>query len=306
MAPRTFNLRTFFQGKSILAILISINIGVFLLVVIAGIVSALFKSNSHLLLSNLELPAELYQLIRKPWTLITYMFTHQSFFHILFNLLWLYWFGQLFVNFFGARPLGGLYFLGGLAGAFFFIAAYNLFPYFEGSLGHSYLIGASASIMAVVFAAAFYRPDFTINLFLFGSVKIIYIALLLLVINIITLPTSTPQGEIILNNAGGFFAHLGGIAMGIWFASRWKQGKDLTRGMNSLLDSIANSFKKKEKKPKSKMKVKYKRTETDMQYNARKNEEQAEIDRILDKIKRSGYDTLTDKEKNTLFGAGKK
>jgi Uncharacterized membrane protein (homolog of Drosophila rhomboid) len=297
-------LTQFFKGKSILSILILINVGVYLAILLTGIIAVLFKSQTNFLFDNLVLPADLTSLFYKPWTIITYMFTHLSFWHILFNMLWLYWFGKIFESFFGSRPLGGLYFLGGIAGAVVYIASYNLFPAFQDEVSHSVLLGASASVMAIVFSSALYRPDYSIRLFLFGQIKIIYIALFLLIINIITLPVDNPEGGQLLNNAGGFFAHLGGILMGVWYASAYKRGKDLTKGINRFLDKFSNLFKKKPKK--AKMKVKYNRAETDMEYNARKNQEQEEVDRILDKIKRSGYNALTDSEKDKLFKASKK
>lgn len=297
------NIEQFFRSKSILSVLIAVNVAAYLLILLIGIVSALFNIDGNFLLENLQLPADLSKLLYKPWTLVTYMFSHASFWHILFNLLWLYWFGQLFVHFFGPKSLGSLYFLGGIGGALFFIASYNLFPYFQNVISSTVLIGASASIMAVVFAVAFYRPNFEIRLFLLGNVKIIYIALMLLLINIINLQTTGQGGEIILNNAGGFFAHLGGIMIGIWYAFSYNKGKDMTKGLNAFFDSAVNLFKK---KPRKRMKVKYKRPETDREYNARKHSEQEEIDRILDKIKHSGYNTLSDDEKNKLFNAGKK
>ena len=296
------NIENFFKRGTILSNLIAVNILCFLLIKVIDICLLLFNVHASFLIENLHLPAELIQLSYKPWTIITYMFTHTGFWHILFNLLWLYWFGQLFLSFFGHRSLGSLYFLGGIAGGVLFILAYNLFPYFRGSIPFSYLIGASASIMAIVFAVSFYKPNYEIRLLLIGRIKIIYIALLLLLVNIITLQTTTPEGQTILNNAGGFFAHLGGFLIGMWFASEYKKGKDITKGINTLFDTIANLFKKKP----SKLKVKYKRPKSDMECNEKKNKENKDIDVILEKIKRSGYDSLNENEKKKLFDASKK
>ena len=296
------NIESFFKRGTILSNLIAVNILCFLLIKVIDICLLLFNVQDTFLIDNLQLPAELIQLAYKPWTLITYMFTHTGFWHILFNLLWLYWFGQLFLNFFGHRSLGSLYFLGGIAGGALFILAYNLFPYFGESIPFSYLIGASASIMAIVFAVSFYKPNYEIGMLFIGRIKIIYIALILLLVNIITLQTTTPEGQTILNNAGGFFAHLGGFLIGMWFASEYKKGKDITKGINTLFDKIANLFKKKPPK----LKVKYKRPESDMDYNERRSKENKDIDVILEKIKRSGYDSLNDNEKKQLFDASKK
>ena len=296
------NIEAFFKRGTILSNLIAVNILCFLLVKVIDICLLLFNVQASFLLENLHLPAELVQLAYKPWTLITYMFTHTGFWHILFNLLWLYWFGKLFLSFFGHRSLGSLYFLGGIAGGLLFILAYNLFPYFRESIHSSYLIGSSASIMAIVFAVSFYKPDYEIGLMLIGRIKIIYIALFLLLVNIVTLQTTTLEGQTVLNNAGGFFAHIGGFLTGMWFASEYKKGKDITKGINGLLDTVANLFKKKP----SKLKVKYKRPESDMEYNERRSNENRGIDVILEKIKRSGYDSLNESEKKKLFDASKK
>jgi len=144
------------------------------------------------------------------------MFTHYDFLHILFNVLWLYWFGKIFLLFFTPRQLGGLYVLGGLAGALFFILAYNFFPYFEDRIFHSYLIGASASVMAIVFGTAFYKKDFEISLFFLGRIKIIYLALFTLVLDLLSMAST---------NAGGHIAHIGGALLGICFAYYYTKAK---------------------------------------------------------------------------------
>ena len=293
MASIITNIEHFFRQKSVLSNLIAINILVFLLIKITGIFFMLFNSDINFILHYIELPAELQQLFIRPWTLISYMFTHTGFFHILFNLLWLYWFGKIFLLFFGHRQLGGLYILGGMAGGILYIAAYNIFPYFLNNVSNSYLIGASASVMAIVFAASFYKKDFEIGLLFLGNIKIFYLAIISLIIDLISIQTT---------NSGGHIAHIGGALMGIWFAESYKRGKDLTGWINVLIDKFANLFKKRPKQ----MKVKYKKAETDQEYNARKHTENVTIDRILEKIKRSGYDSLTEEEKKKLFDASKK
>ena len=296
----------FFKRKSILSNLIAINVIVFLLVRLLDIIAILFKLDSGFLLSFLRLPADFSQIAVHLWTLITYMFTHHGFLHILFNMLWLYWFGQMFLLFFSPRQLGGLYVLGGLAGALFFIFSYNIFPYFEESVSHSYLIGASASVMAIVFGVAFYRKNLEINLLLFGKIKIIYVAFFSLLIGLLLMPKKE-EGQMILINAGGNFAHVGGALIGICFAYYYKKGKDLTAPLNRLIDSVFNLFKK---KPAKKMKVTYKNErspgysrKSDYDYNAQRNRQNDEIDRILEKIKKSGYNCLSEEEKKKLFDA---
>ena len=145
------NLKQSFETGGILKKLLFINIGLFILIRLIGVVLMLFRWNDLPVLLYLQLPSSLELLLVRPWTLITYMFTHYDFIHILFNMLWLYWFGNLFLRYFNERQLGGLYLLGGLAGALFFVAGYNLFPYFREEASFSYLMGASASVMATVF-----------------------------------------------------------------------------------------------------------------------------------------------------------
>lgn len=286
------NLKNTFRAGSILVKLIYINVGLFILIRLLGVLFLLFNIPGIPFLQYLQMPSSPELLMYRPWTVITYMFTHFDFLHILFNMLWLYWFGGLFLTFFSERQLGGLYLLGGIAGAVLFMLAYNIFPYFQTVASSSYLMGASASVMAIVFAVSFYRKDLEINLFLIGRIKLIYLALFTFVIDLLAITS---------DNAGGHIAHIGGALFGIWFAVRIKKGKDLTGPMNRLLDRVVNLGKRKPK-----MKVTYKRAETDYEYNARKHRESADIDAILDKLKRSGYESLSADEKRQLFDASKK
>lgn len=286
------NAKQMFRSGNILAKLIYINVGVFLLLRLAAVVFLLFNIEGIPFLNYLQMPSSPELLLFRPWTVFTYMFTHYDFLHILFNMLWLYWFGRIFLQFFNERQLGGLYVLGGIAGALLFILAYNIFPYFRHMAANSFLMGASASVMAIVFAVSFYRKDYEIHLLLIGRVKLIWLAVFTFVLDFLAI-TST--------NAGGHIAHIGGALFGIWFASRMTKGKDLTRPINRLIDRIANIGKRKPK-----MKVTYKRTETDYDYNARKNKETQDLDAILDKLKRSGYGSLSAEEKKQLFDASKK
>lgn len=286
------NLKRTFQSGNILAKLIYINVGLFVLIRLLSLVFTLFNLGGFPFLQYLQVPSSPELLLFRPWTLITYMFTHFDFLHILFNMLWLYWFGGLFLNFFSERQLAGLYILGGIAGAILFLVAYNLFPFFQQVAQSSYLMGASASVMAIVFAVSFYRKDLEIGLFLIGRVKLIYLALFTFVIDLLAITS---------DNAGGHIAHIGGALFGIWFASRIKKGKDLTAPMNRVIDWFVNLGK-----PKPKMRVTYKRKETDYDYNARKHQETADLDAILDKLKRSGYESLSSEEKKKLFDASKK
>lgn len=285
-----------FLSGDILTKFIYINVGVFLAVRLTMVILTLFQAQSGVYFPGyLQMPSTPELLLYRPWTIFTYMFLHVDFLHILFNMLWLYWFGRIFLLFFNARQLGGLYVLGGIAGAVLFMAAYNLFPYFRNATGAGFLMGASASVMAIVFAASFYQKNYEINLLLIGRVKLIYLAVATLLIDVLSITSS---------NAGGHIAHLGGALFGILFASRFRSGKDLTVAMNRWIDKLVNL--KKHKKRNKHMKVTYRRPETDMEYNARKQDEMNTLDSILEKLKRSGYDSLSVKEKKTLFDAGKK
>ena len=225
------NLKRSFQTGSILKKLIFINVAVFIVIRLLGVLLLLFNLQDFPLLRYLQLPASPTALLSRPWTLFTYMFTHFELLHILFNMLWLYWFGELFLQFFNERQLGGLYVLGGLAGALLFVVCYNLFPYFREVAAFSFLMGASASVMAIVFAVSFYRKEIEINLLLIGRIKLIYLALFTLVIDLLAMTS---------DNAGGHIAHIGGALFGIWFASRYAQGKDLTAPINRLIDKFVN------------------------------------------------------------------
>ncbi len=299
MASVFNNIEDFFKQKTIFSNLIAINIVVFIVIFLFRLLATLFNSEWSLLY-YLQLPSSIPQLISKPWTLLTYMFVHTKILHIGFNLLWLYWFGKIFLLFFNPKQFFGLYIIGGLTGALFFIVSYNVFPYFAPYVGTP-LIGASASIMAIVFATSFYRKDYEINLLFLGRVKLYYIAIVIVVLDIIAMAPSKGDG-LLSDNIGGHIAHLGGIAAGIIFAIFYKKGRDITSSLNKLMDGISNLFKK--KPPKKKMTIR--RPETDYEYNSRKKEESDEIDRILDKIKKSGYGSLNNDEKKRLFDASKK
>lgn len=279
-----------FRKGSTLNKLIYLNLGLFLTVQIVRIV--LFLSNSYDLFDNflnyLAVPANLEVLSRRPWTLVTYMFLHVDFIHILSNLLWLYWFGIVFVQELGLKKLLSTYLLGGFAGGILYVVFYNIFPVFEPARATSIALGASASVMAVVIAAATFQPDRRMHLILIGPVKIVYIALVMFIL------TSMVDFSV---NTGGKIAHIGGGLTGFLIAYYYRQGKDITRGFDRAMDRIATWFKPGNQK----MKVTYKRPSDDIEYNKQKAEEQHEIDLILDKISKAGYDSLTAKEKELLF-----
>lgn len=288
-----------FKRGSMLTRLIYVNLAVFLLLRIVLVFFTLFKVDVPLV-EWLALPSDFGVLITRPWTLITYMFLHYSFLHILFNLLWLYWFGQIFLMYFDEKKLLGIYLLGGLSGGIVYVLAYNLFPAFDGIAQSSMLLGASASIIAIVVAAAVYSPNLTVNLLLissiFGPIKIIWIAIASIVIYFIGI-TGT--------NAGGNLAHLGGALWGYLYMMQLKKGKDITAKFNQFVYNFKSPFPKRKK-----MRVSYRKSSTqqmtDWEYNKKRKAEKENINAILDKIAKSGYDSLSAKEKEILFKMGNK
>lgn len=284
---------SFKQGNS-LTKLIYINLGVFLGIKIVQIFFFLFNTaeGSESFIRWLAVPSNLSELIRKPWTVLTYMFVHEGFIHILFNLLWLFWFGKIFLEYLDQKKLAGVYILGGLSGAFLYIFSFNVFPVFDSIATESIAIGASAAVIAIVIAISVYVPNYTVYLLFVGRVKIKYIAILVFVFTSV-LDFST--------NTGGKIAHIGGALFGFIYIHQYRKGTDISKGLSRILDRFLSFFK-----PKVKLKVEHKRPVNDMEYNKMKAREQEEINRILDKISKAGYDSLTKEEKKILFNMGEK
>lgn len=276
---------------------IFINVGVFVVSSLVLVLWTLFNRNGAYLLHYLELPASIESFLLQPWTLFTYMFMHAGVLHLLFNMLWLYWFGQLFLYQFSAKHFRGLYLLGGIMGGIFYMAAYNLFPYFESSLPISYLLGASASVLAIVVATAVRLPEHRVQFMFIGAVRLKYVALFVVVSDLLFVTSG---------NAGGHIAHLGGALGGWLFASGLHKGVDITAWINYAWDGVTSLFSLKRAPKKPKMKVHYGEKSADYDYNARKKEQSAEVDRILDKLKKSGYASLSADEKKRLFDASRK
>lgn len=289
--------KIFKQGTT-LTKLILINLAVFLAVKVLGVLLFLFQNAelSNSIVQYLELPADLSTLARRPWTVLSYMFLHQGFIHILFNMMWLFWFGKIFLEYLDQKKLLSIYLLGGISGGVLFIAAYNLLPVFEDAVPISFALGASAAVMAVVMTISFYAPDYKINLMFIGPVSLKYLAIATIIIDIVSMQDG---------NAGGHIAHLGGAMFGIIYASQIKKGRDISRGFNRMMDWVVSVFK-----PRPKLRVEYKKpagkAETDLEYKGRKVAEQKEIDKILEKISKSGYESLSKSEKELLFQSSKK
>lgn len=297
----------FTKPNNVLAQLILVNVVVFLILLIAKIVFMIAEADYWygFIRQQLVIPAPATEFIRKPWTLLTYFFTQTDPFHILYNMLGLYWFGRLVDEYLGARRLLGLYVLGGIAGGLLYLAMYNLIPYFMQRTPTGGMLGASGAFFSVAVGAATLLPNYSFHLLFFGPVRIKYIAFFLIVVSLAGL-----GGE----NSGGQMAHLGGAVMGYIFIKLLQNGTDLGRPIYWLMDGWQSLTR-----PKPAVKVSYRqRSSTPANattYAAAGSTatgssvtmpDEAEIDQILDKISRSGYESLSREEKQKLFKASQK
>jgi len=289
------------QTATVIEKLIAINVLVFILFFLLKTIAYLFQLPSDFLVEWFVFPKEPMEFLMKPWSIITYSFLHSGIWHILSNMLILYFSGVYFLNYFSPKRLLNYYFLGVIIGALIYMLSYNLFPAFQGT-GRSYLMGASAGVMAVLIGIATHVPNMRIRLMIIGSVKLWWIAAFLLVIDVIQIP---------MGNAGGHLAHLGGAALGYLYTTQLQKGNDIGKWFENIVDSLASSlFKPKERK--ARMKTVYRTdkkttnpTKKKPQRSFDKNEKQKRVDAILDKISKSGYESLSKEEKDFLFQAGK-
>lgn len=297
------DLGRYFRSSGILPRLILINIALWLLIAVVRVFSFLFNlpdsAVGNAVADYLALPAKTLSLMHRPWTLVTYMFLHVDFFHILFNMLWLYWFGRIFQEFLRSRQLLFVYIAGGLSGGLLYVIFYNIFPVFERTIDQSVALGASASVMAIVTAIAVYVPGYAVNMLFIGRIKIIYIAAVLFVLDFFMIRSS---------NAGGHIAHIGGALFGLLYAMSLRKGFRFSQHLQWLRNAF--TFRKLKvrhgKNYYSGMKSHGKKPLSDEEFNLRKAEQQKRLDIILDKISKSGYESLSKEDKEILFRAGKK
>ena len=298
--------RQFFSRKSILNKLIIINLAVFVIINIINLFLWLFKidtsadgqAGTSTVTYFLSVPADLQSLITRPWTIFTYMILQENFLHLFFNMMVLYFGGRIFLEYLNERKLLNTYIIGGLVGAAFYIAAFNIFPVFSDSLQYSVALGSSASVLAILIAAATYVPEYSVVLLFFGRVKLKYLALIIILIDLLSISKG---------NAGGHIAHLGGAFWGYLFISQMKVGRSLTinfRWMN--LKRIFKGFVRSKSKTKNEPFTTKGRPLSDEDYNAMKNQQQQKIDNILERISKSGYSSLTKEEKELLFRSSNK
>ncbi len=295
------HIKSSFRAGDFLTRLIYINAGVFVVVKLSILIGSFFGIDDFWV-QYLQMPAWLPSLMRQPWSILTYMVLHTHFVHAIFNLIALYYFGRLFMSFFHQKQLVATYIWGGLAGAAFYLLSVNLLPIFEPLKYSSYLVGASASVMAVLFAAVGCAPDNEINVTLIGRVKLKYIGLAFLALDVFSL------GGI---NSGGSLAHIGGAIMGYLFAYLYTRGTDISRPITAVIDALANAWPKQSPFKKQKIRVTTNNTrkmsdaEWNQQHKQQEKARQERIDLLLEKIKKSGYQNLTEEEKKSLFDLSK-
>jgi len=286
------NLKQEFKQGTTLNKLIYINVGVFLLFSILGVFSFMFQFNIHPFLERLYLPADNIILLTQPWAFVTYMFLHNDFLHLLFNMIWLHFAGKIFLQYLNPKQLLSTYILGGISGGILFIIAYNYVPALTIYTQNAQALGASASVLAIVVAIATYSPNYSVRFPFIGIIKLKHIAIVCVILDVL----SIPQG-----NAGGHIAHLGGALFGYFYIKQLKKGNDISNGFSNFLNKLVNTFK-----TKSKLKTVHKRSKSDKQFNKEKTEQQKAVDLVLEKISKSGYESLSKEEKATLFSASKK
>ena len=266
--------------------IILINIIVFVSISVVQVVLTISGLSTFFIMfiNKLMLPASLGTFILQPWSLITYFFLHMSFMHILWNMLFLYWFGKIINDNIGNNALISLYVLGGIIGGLFYMAIYNIVPYYEERVSDSLMLGASAGVFSVVVGSATLMPNYTFYLLLIGPVRIKYIALFYVLLSFF---------DVAGTNAGGEIAHLGGAFIGYIYIRQLQNGINIGEGIINFINFFSE---KKENKKKKKENIQKETEETT----------QDEVDKILDKISESGYSSLTSKEKERLFNASKK
>lgn len=270
--------------------LILINVVCFVLPMLIKTVLFLFNISSTNFFNWFELSASWIDLSTKPWSIITYSFLHSGFFHLFWNMYLLFFSSKLFLNLFPSNTFFNVYFLGVVVGGITFILSYTFFPVFQNS--SPVMIGASAGVMAVFIFMSTYSPDLEIRLILF-NVKLRYLGIAFLLLDIVQIP---------YGNAGGHLAHLGGAILGFYYVKQLKSGKDIGKPFNNFIDKIINIFRK---KPKMRTVYKKEKSQKINKKVSNAGEKQKRIDRILDKISISGYESLTQAEKDFLFKVGK-
>ncbi len=286
------DLRYQYSRLNIAEKIIAINVLVF---IVNSLVPFLLGISNDSIVQWFELPNDIVDIAFQPWSLVTYSFFHGGIGHLFWNMLLIYFVGRIFLNLFDNKRFLNVYLLGVILGGLFFVLGYNIFPAFFNT--NAYLIGASAGASAILIFVCTYMPNQEVRL-IFFNVKLWYIGAFVVLTDLVQLP---------LSNSGGHLAHLGGALLGYLYASQLLKGNDIGSGFSKFLDGIANLFKRSEKK--ASMKTVYKKQGGNSNAASKadydKKTHQKKIDAILDKISKSGYESLSQAEKDFLFQAGK-
>lgn len=275
--------------------LVTVNVVLFLLLRIIGAVAMISGHPGWLnaAFGLLRLPSSILSLATHPWTIVTYMFVQYDVLHLMLNMLWLYWFGMVFVQFATQRSLVALYLFGGLVGALSYIVVANLPLIGFASAG---LMGSSAAVIAVTVATAVMAPDYKLNLLFFGEVSLKWVALIMIGIDVIGFSAG---------NMGGHVSHVGGAVAGFIYGWYSRRGIDFLAGFNRLIDRLANLSRNLRRRTAAPSRPGFSsaRTHSSSQTpsSSKASSDTARLDDILDKIRRSGYASLTPEERNTLF-----
>jgi len=276
--------KTFEQGNTLTRLII-INVAIFVVFNIIYLFGSYTNANQApywltTFAEYLQLSTKPSEIILRPWTIISHMFLHHGFWHLLWNMLFLYWFGRIVGDFIGDNKILPLYILGGLMGALFYVLTANIFSYGEGTT--FYAMGASAAAMAMVVAAATLSPDYEMRLLLIGNVKLKYVAAVLVFLDIIG-----TGGRM---NTGGHFGHIGGAVMGFMYIDQLQKGNELGR----WIEGMKMIFQRKRKSP---LRVVHQAKSFKDEVNL---DTEAELNRILEKIKSEGIGSLSPREKAFL------
>ncbi|MCK5637093.1 MAG: rhomboid family intramembrane serine protease [Flavobacteriaceae bacterium] len=278
------NLKQKYLIGNIVEKIIFINVAIFIVTYLFNTLSFLFKSEGNFIINWFALSPHLNTIIFKPWTIISYGFIHSGFFHILFNLLFLYYIGNLFLDYFSKKQFLVYYLLGIISGGIIYLLSYNYLPALKTQ--ETVLVGASAGVTAILVGIASHIPNYVLRFRFIGGIKLLYIAIAFIALDLIQIPNG---------NAGGHLAHIGGAIIGYLLTVYLNQGK-------GIIEWFENLFISKKQKP---LKTVYKNKQPYKSNINNPKGQQIKIDRILDKISKSGYDTLTKDEKDFLFKVGK-
>tara|TARA_B100000902_G_scaffold399838_1_gene472909 strand:+ start:1860 stop:2705 length:846 start_codon:yes stop_codon:yes gene_type:complete len=276
-----------FKKKDLFNKILIINIVIFMSHKLISLFDFLFNNNPNKFIQKwFALPAELSQIINKPWTLITYNFIHFDLFHLIFNMMFFYLGYRIFIKYLTSKQLICVYLLGGVFGGILYIISYNQFPVFELFINNSYMVGASASVLSIFIAISTYNPNYYLPFYTFGKIKLLHLSCFLIIMDLLLISTK---------NSGGHIAHIGGAIFGYLYIILLNKGIDISVNFDNFISHFSKKYKKNKRSYYS----------DDQNFRNKKNKKQEQINSILEKISKNGYDSLNDEEKNILFKESK-